>query len=223
MLEELIVTNLGLIEAASIEPSAGLVVVTGETGTGKTLLLGALGLAAGDTARRDVVGPHGDEAEVQARFSIGGAEQVVVRRVSRQGRSKAYLNGTMATARELTEAAAAAVEIVGQHDHLRLVSGRHVRQVIDGSFDAAAATASNEYRQAYDAWQTLVAQAGALGGDRHGLERELEMVRFQADEIAAAALAAGEEDELAAAANARRNAAAVGSRKRRQPRVPGPQ
>src|SRR3990172_3391678 len=73
MLEELYVENLGIIRTARLEPGAGLVAVTGETGTGKTLLLGALRLLRGDAARTDRVGPHGDEARAEGRFTIGSS------------------------------------------------------------------------------------------------------------------------------------------------------
>jgi len=209
MLEELIVSNLGLIEHAAIEPSAGLVAVTGETGAGKTLLLGALGLLAGDTARKDVVGPFGGESTVQARFSVDGEERVVVRRVSKRGRSKAYIDGMMASVRELSEAARRTVEIVGQHDHLRLMSGSHVRALLDGAFDDDARLAAAEYASAYDELRELRSLAEQLGGDRHSLERELEMSRFQVGEIEAASLVANEDDTLAADASTYRNAASI--------------
>ena len=71
MLDELSVENLGLIPSARIEPGPGLVVITGETGTGKTLLLGALRLLRGEQARKDQIGPNGDETTVEARFVEG--------------------------------------------------------------------------------------------------------------------------------------------------------
>ncbi|MFB3048758.1 MAG: AAA family ATPase, partial [Acidimicrobiia bacterium] len=81
MLDELIVHNLGLIPEARFEPGAGLVVITGETGAGKTLLLGALRLLTGETARKDQIGPTGKEAWVEGRFIVDGEEHVVRRRV----------------------------------------------------------------------------------------------------------------------------------------------
>ena len=76
MLDELRVENLGIIGSATIEPGPGLVAVTGETGTGKTLLLGALRLLRGDTASPDRIGPHGPDSEVEGRFVVGGDEIV---------------------------------------------------------------------------------------------------------------------------------------------------
>ena len=98
MLDELSVTNLGVIASTRIEPGNGMVVVTGETGAGKTMLLGALRLLMGASARSDSIGPDGDEALVEGRFLIGDEELVVSRRVT-EGRSRAYMAGGMVSAR----------------------------------------------------------------------------------------------------------------------------
>ena len=82
MLDELAVSNLGLIAEASIEPGPGLIALTGETGAGKTLLLGALRLLRGDQARTDRIGPAAGEARVDGRFLLGEDEVTVGRRVT---------------------------------------------------------------------------------------------------------------------------------------------
>jgi len=122
MLEELHVANLGLLADARLEPGQGLVVVTGETGAGKTMLLGALQLLAGDTARRDRVGPAADDLFVEGRFATPDGERVAARKVTREGRSRAYVDGSMATAAQLGESFGAMMEIVAQHDALRLAT-----------------------------------------------------------------------------------------------------
>ncbi|MGD2051981.1 MAG: AAA family ATPase, partial [Acidimicrobiia bacterium] len=71
MLDELRVANLGIIEEAHLEPGPGLVVVTGETGAGKTVLLGALRLLLGATAHKEAIGPFGPELVVEGRFVAG--------------------------------------------------------------------------------------------------------------------------------------------------------
>ena len=102
MLDELQVSNLGLIAEASVEPGAGLVVFSGETGAGKTLLLGALRLLTGEPARRDRVGPAAAEAAVSGRFLLPAGDELIVRRkVAAGGRSRAYIDDTMVGA--LTE------------------------------------------------------------------------------------------------------------------------
>jgi DNA repair protein RecN (Recombination protein N) len=204
MLDELSVGNLGLIPSAHIEPGPGLVIITGETGTGKTLLLGALRLLRGEQARKDQIGPSGDETSVEARFVEGGEERILGRRVD-QRRSRASIDGAMATAGNLAEVLSGVLDVVGQHDRTLLSEPRAVRRLLDGAMSENGRNALAHYG---DVWQVLVdteKQAAALGGDHRALERELDMVRFQSEEIAAASFSAGEDEELADRASRLRN------------------
>ncbi|MDJ0962526.1 MAG: AAA family ATPase, partial [Acidimicrobiia bacterium] len=181
MLDELAVRNLGVIADARVDLSPGLVVVTGETGAGKTLLLGALRLLLGEQARRDRIGPDDDALAVEARLAVEGEERVVARRMTAAGRSRAYIDGAMVTAAALAETVGDQAEVVGQHDHLALATTEGVRRIVDGSLvDPGALT---EYATAWQGLRALREEAALLGGDRRALERELETVRFQADEI----------------------------------------
>jgi DNA repair protein RecN (Recombination protein N) len=195
VIDELRVVNLGVIEDATIEPGPGLVVVTGETGAGKTMLLGALRLLMGGTARTDAIGPHGEEARVEGRF-IDGEETVVARRITGSGRSRAYLNGAMVAVKALTEHMGGRVEVVGQHDHLLITRPGSVRELLDNALDAEGMEALRTYGAAWTALREVEAAQRAIGGDRRALERELELVRHQADEITRAGFAAGEDEAL---------------------------
>ena len=212
MLEELRVHNLGLIASAHLEPGPGLVVVTGETGAGKTLLLGALRLLLGDSVRQDQIGPAADEARVEGRFRLvgddGGAESefVAARRAVAGGRSRAYVDGSMVPARILAQRTAGEVEIVAQHDHLKLTKARAVRQLVDGLLDEDGLASFADYHRAWEQRQQLVEDQARLGGDQRALARQLEVARFQADEIDQAGFVDGEDQELAAVANRLRNA-----------------
>ncbi len=203
VLDELIVSNLGLIEQAVIEPGPGFVVVTGETGAGKTLLLGALRLLSGAQASSQHVGPVGSEARVDGRFVVDDAEVGVGRRVVAAGRSKAYLDGGAVPAGALRERVSPLVEIVGQHDHLSLTSAAGVRLLVDS---AVPAVVLRRYREAWTAYAELREEAARAGADPRALERELDMVRFQAAEIADAGFAPGDDQQLATAATRLRNA-----------------
>lgn len=196
MLDELLVENLGLIASARVEPGPGLVAVTGETGAGKTLLLGALRLLRGDNARSDRIGPAGPEARVEGRFVTDGEETVVARRVE-EGRSRAYLDGSMVPLRVLEERLHGVVEIVAQHEHVALGREAAVRPLVDGALDAAGKATLAAYGAAWDRWQALRSDLAALGGDRRALERELDLARHQAREIAAAGIVPDEDRALA--------------------------
>ena len=123
MLDELSVSNLGIIATARISFGPGMAVVTGETGAGKTLLLGALRLLTGAPARAGLIGPHGDDTVVEGRFLLDDGEAVVSRRVHPRG-SRSYIDGRMAPARALAALLEGYVEIVGQHDSLFLTRPR---------------------------------------------------------------------------------------------------
>ncbi len=193
MLDELVVTNLGIIEHARVEPSLGMVVVSGETGAGKTLLLGALRLLTGAPARSAMIGPHGSEATVEGRFLYDETEFIVSRRIHKRG-SRSYLDGKMVPARTLTERLGALVEIVGQHDPLSFTRPNALRRLLDrriGSPDPIA-----DYRAAWNRCRELEATETGLGGDLRTLEREQDLLTYQIQEIAGAGFEVGEDEEL---------------------------
>lgn len=211
MLDELRVHNLGLIPAAELQPGPGLVVITGETGTGKTLLLGALRLLRGEQARKEQIGPSGDETVVEARFVNGLGERILTRTVNR-GRSRATIDGTMATAASLKAALDGVLDVVGQHDRTLLREASAVRNLLDGALDAGGVDALRRYRTVWSEMVDIEREADALGGDRRVLERELDMVRFQRDEIEASGFKAGDEAELIQRAARLRNAEELSER-----------
>jgi DNA repair protein RecN (Recombination protein N) len=206
MLEELHVENLGVIASSRMEPGPGLVAVTGETGAGKTLLLGALHLLRGDAARSDRVGPRGDEALVEGRFVAEDDEIVVSRRVA-AGKSRAYVDGAMVPAKVLAERLDAMVEIVEQHEHLSLGRESSLRRLLDGMLDRDGAGARDRYAVAWERLAALRSARDRLGGDARALARELDLARHEAREIAAARLQPGEDADLKAALGRVRHAA----------------
>ncbi len=205
MLDELTVRNLGLIPSAHLEPGPGLVVISGETGTGKTLLLGALRLLRGEQARKDQIGPSGDETVVEARFLGEAGERVLGRRVDVR-RSRATIDGSLATAGNLAEALTGVLDVVGQHDRTVLSDPRALRRMLDDVMGPEGKQELESYAEAWSGFREVVERAAALGGDRRALERELDMVRFQRDEIGAAAFSSGEDRELAERVGRLRNA-----------------
>jgi DNA repair protein RecN (Recombination protein N) len=209
MLDELRVSNAGIITEAHLEPGPGFVVVTGETGAGKTLLLGALRLLLGATARRDQVGPADDELVVEGRFVVDGTEVVARRRVGREGRSRSYLDGVMVSARTLAEAVGPCVELVAQHDAHGLSHSAGLRRLVDTVLDEEGRGVLADAEAAVGELRRCEERLALIGGDRRALERELEMLRFQAEEIAAAGFAPGDDGELRAAAQRLRNATAI--------------
>ncbi|HEX2155188.1 MAG TPA: AAA family ATPase [Acidimicrobiia bacterium] len=198
MIDELIVRNLGVIEEAHLDPGPGLTVITGETGTGKTLLLGALRLLLGGEARSDLVGPFADEAVAEGRFVDENGDEVgASRRLPRDGRSRAYLDGSIASARVLEERVAGLVDVVGQHDQLSLLRPGEARVLVDRLLDSDGMKAWHAYRAAWDALNDATTARRQLGGDRAALVRELDLVMFQSNEIDQAGFSVGDDAELA--------------------------
>jgi DNA repair protein RecN (Recombination protein N) len=196
MLDEITASNLGLIAEAVLAPGPGLTVITGETGTGKTLMLGALRLVRGEVASKGTIGPHAEATDVAARFLGHNDTEMIVRRVVTRKRSRAYIDGVPATASELATAIGTRVSIVGQHDQHTLGTSDGVRAMIDSMFTDDDHKVGEAYRLAYESLASIEAEMELLGSDRRGIERELEMARFQVAEIAGAGFSNGEEEEL---------------------------
>ncbi len=127
LLEELVVENLGVIEHAAISFDPGMTVLSGETGAGKTLVVGAIQMAIGSRIDPRAIRVGAPYASVDARFTLGEKEYVLSRTISNQGRSKAYINGKMATLFELSELGSQLIDIHGQHAQMRLES--HLAQL----------------------------------------------------------------------------------------------
>lgn len=193
MLVELHVTNLGVIEQVTLRPGERMTAVTGETGAGKTLIVGAIALLAGGRAEASMVRPGAGEAVVDGRFVIDNEELVLSRVVPATGRSRAYRNGRPVTIAELAEIGSSLIEIHGQHAHQQLLTTGAQRRALDeyagvdtGRLDAAARRVK-ELRTTLD----------SLGGDDRTRARELDLVAFQLRELDAANLDdPGEDDAL---------------------------
>lgn len=191
MLVELAIENLGVIRSARIDFGAGFTALTGETGAGKTMLVEAIGLVVGRRADSDVVRVGCDEARVDARFvSADGTEMILSRVVHREGKSRAYVNGRMATVASLADAGQELLDIHGQHAHQRLIGPAAQRAALD----TYAGVDLGDLRAARDLVAEIEAQLAALGGDEKSRAREVDLLRFQCDEIEGADLSDDDED-----------------------------
>lgn len=214
MLVELRVVDLGLIDEMTVVFGPGLSAVTGETGAGKTLVVEALGLLAGGRADPALVRAEASEAVVEGRFvSADGSEHVLARAVPMEGRSRAYIDGRLATATELASLAAELIEIHGQHAALGLLAPAAQRAALDAFAGDAARDARDRYRAARAGARAAGAQLAALGGDARARAREIGFLSHELAEIDAAGITDPDEDvalagreELLAGAEAHRDA-----------------
>jgi DNA repair protein RecN (Recombination protein N) len=195
MLRELHVTDLGIVDDATILLDEGMTAITGETGAGKTLLVEALELLVGERATATLVRRGAAEARVEGRFvDAAGGEVVLARVVPEDGRSRAYVNGQLATVAELSEVGATLVDLHGQHSHQSLLAPSVQRAALDRFAGRAALDALEALRVARADAKRLDAELAALGGDARARAREIDLLRFQIDEIGDAAISDTGED-----------------------------
>lgn len=195
MLVELRISDLGIIDSAELLFGPGLIALTGETGAGKTMLVEAINLLIGERADPSRVRSGCNEARVEGRFVLDDDELVVVRVVPADGRSRAYINGRLATVAELSELGARLVDLHGQHAHQSLLSAAVQRAALD----EYAGTDLEPLRSARARLSDIDSSLGALGGDSRSRLREVELLSFQVDEITRADVSDPNEEEVLAA------------------------
>jgi DNA repair protein RecN (Recombination protein N) len=213
MLRELFVRDFALVESLEIGLCEGLTVITGESGAGKSILLGALGLVLGDRADTDTIRPGAKRADVTAEFDLSGQpaaqaflaehdledadhpERCLVRRVvNQEGRSRAFINGAAVTRALLREFAEDLVDIHGQHEHQRLAEpATQLKLLDDYGVDAALLESC---RESYRFWQRAVAEADALEAALASKQDRASLLSYQLEELAALGLEPGEFETL---------------------------
>lgn len=191
MLTELHIENLGVIDTLDLQLSEGLVALTGETGAGKTMIVEAINLLVGGRADAGMVRPGSTEARVEGRFVFGDEEVILCRTIPLDGRSRAYVNGRLATVGQLAEHGLDLVDMHGQHAHQSLLGAKAQREALD----AYAKVDLEPLRNARAVVTEIDAALATLGGDDRMRAREIDLLRFQVNEIIEAALQGADEDE----------------------------
>ena len=197
MLRFLRIQHLAVIDRLELEFDPGLSVLTGETGAGKSILVGAVGLLVGGRASADLVRTGEDQATIEAIFETAQGGEVIVRReISAQGRSRALINDSLVTSAALREACGGLVDLHGQHEHQLLLDPAAHLELLDafGGYSSMRV----ETASAFAAWQQVRTERDRLlTGEREKAARA-EFIRFQLAEIDRVAPLQGEDDELTA-------------------------
>ena len=214
MLRELRIKNFAVIDEVVIELGPGLNIITGETGAGKSIILNALGLVAGERGSSDIIRHKEDEATVEALFDSVPAplaaklaeagfesdgELVIKRILNRSGKNRIYLNGSFCPLNLLAEVGGALVHIYGQHEHHTLLQPETHLILLDAfaGLEQAGKAMGEHFSALSRAWNELRQSRDSLEQRR----KERALLEAQIEEIAAARLKAGEEEELRAGKN----------------------
>src|SRR6058998_2274569 len=205
------IKNLALVEELEWQMGPGFIAVTGETGVGKSIIIGALQLLLGERADKSLIRTGADLCTVEAVFTgkelqksnpqlvESGIEPcenelILKRTLSSTGANRQFINGSLTTLSILKNLGDELVDLHGPHDHQSLLSPETQLSLLD-SF-ARAQEQLAEYRKHYRQLQTLLAEHGALNTAETAREQELDLLRHQISEIKAANLVAGEEEEI---------------------------
>ena len=213
MLTQLRIQNFAIIDRLELDLGAGLIILTGETGAGKSIILDAVVTLIGGRADATLVRADSDAAFVEGTFALSGSAKesaheilnreelmddpnyvTLTREVRREGRSVARINGRTVGVALLRELGAVLIDIHGQSEHLSLLDPRAHLGLLDRYSDVGALL--TDYRKTYHALTDLRRELTDLRAAQNDAVRRTEMLSFQADEIEDAKLKKGEDDEL---------------------------
>ena len=208
MLKTLHIENIAVIECADVEFSAGLSVLTGETGAVKSIIIDSLNAVLGNRVSRELVRSGAERASVTASFESSEAERwcadneidaddgeiILQRRITADGKTSGRVNGVPVTAAQLRELGALLLDIHGQNDGRQLLDERRHLAYLDSFGECGEAFSA--YREAYDAYRALVRETERLSMDETEKQRLEESLRYRIAELSKAEIRPGEEAEL---------------------------
>ena len=213
MLTELHIQNFAIIDKLDLHFGSGLIILTGETGAGKSIILDAVVMLIGGKADTTFVRTDSEAAFVEGVFQLRGPEKeavheilkreellddpnyvVLMREVRREGRNVARVNGRTVSVSLLKELGAILVDIHGQAEHLSLLDSRAHLGLLDRY--AEVDRPLSDFRQTYYTLQNLRRELGELRKAQADAERRIDMLTYQVEEVEAARLKPGEDEEL---------------------------
>jgi DNA repair protein RecN (Recombination protein N) len=225
VLREIHVRNLAVMAEASVELGAGLNILSGETGAGKSIIVDSLSLLSGSRASTDMIRSDADALTVSGVFELEGdswrsvfeeaglesegSEVLVRREIARSGRNRVFVNDQPTTLRLLSDLAPYLLRIHGQRDEMGLVEPELQKRMLDRSGGAEGEPLLGRVESAFDQYSRLAERLEHLTGDDRARRERIDLLRFQASEIDAARIRAGEDAELRSEREVLRHAEAI--------------
>ncbi|AVK60283.1 DNA repair protein RecN [Lactobacillus sp. CBA3605] len=215
MLQELSITNFAIIEHLDIAFEAGMTVLTGETGAGKSIIIDAVGLLAGGRGSQEFIRTGADKAILQGMFilpktgntaqlldaaGIDHADNTVIlqREIAKSGRNTCRINGMLVNTTTLKQIGETIVDIHGQNEHQELMQPEKHLGLLDEFAAAKIRKLKQQYAQQYEDYQQLNQELRKKNANEKEWAQRLDMLNFQVDEISAAQVKVGEEADLTA-------------------------
>jgi len=210
MLQNLHVKNLALIDEAEVDFSEGLNILSGETGAGKSVIIGSIGVAIGEKVSKDMIRQDADYALVELLFTVDELtgkklaaldipmedDQVILTRRISGGRPVAKINSESVSTAKLKEAAALLIDIHGQHEHQSLLNAKNHLKILDSYARHEFGSLKDELSECYHAYTALLSELNSASTDTEQRARELSFLQYEVDEIENADLKPGEDVEL---------------------------
>lgn len=214
MILDLNIENFAIIDRINVSFKEGLNVITGETGTGKSIVVDAINLLLGERADKSLIRYGSEVATIEAvfqtssigsvrllleKFGIQGEDDgtlLVSRQVYISGRSVARVNGRTVTVTMLREIVSKLIDIQGQNQNQGLISPKNQMELLDSLGGSEAVELRDDIRSSFQEYSSLEREIDILLGDEMEKERKMDLLRFQIEEIESAQLLDGEEDEL---------------------------
>ena len=211
MLTHLHVKNLALIREVEIDFTEGLNILTGETGAGKSIVIGSVSLALGGKVSREMVRPGADYGLAELVFLVNREKQkekllelgitpeegqVIISRKISDGRSINKINGETVTLSQLRETASLLIDVHGQHEHQSLLQKKKHLEILDEFAKEELGPVKEKLAGAFQNWKKLKKQLQEAQMDEESRLREISLLEFETDEIGKAELVPGEDEEL---------------------------
>lgn len=213
MLQNLHVKNLALIDEAEVDFRDGLNILSGETGAGKSIIIGSINLALGEKVQKEMLRENADSALVELIFSVTNEKQlamlaeldvfpedgeVILSRKIVNGRGTAKVNAESVPASKMREIASILIDIHGQHEHQSLLSKKKHLEILDEYAKDELFTKKKVLKEGYQKFRQLQQELADANVDEEERMREISFLEFEIKEISEAALREGEDEELEA-------------------------